>query len=281
MWKPKIAAPTFLFRERLEKELPEILKQYAQIGFDGVEFVGFCGWDKNDIRDMLREYSLLPAGNNLPVYEIMENMEEIIAVHKELGFYSLTAGNLREEHLPGGEYFGETVEWYTRIGKMCRDQGIKFLYHNHDFEVRKTVDGKAYLDILLESISEEYLMLQPDLGWLQIGGADPVSYLQTYRNRCPVVHVKDFFAVDIDKIGNPFDLKGERGGEERGFFEFRPTGYGISNVPAQLSYIKACAPEWLVTCQDCGYERDSFEDLKMGLDYLKGLLRISNFTGQY
>lgn len=274
MWQPKIAAPTFLFRDRAEKELPEILKRYAEIGFDGVEFTGFFGWGKEDIQRMLREYSLQPAGNNLPIYDIMEHMEEVIAVHKELGFYSLTAGNLREEHLPGGQYFGETVEWYTRLGNACREQGIKLLYHNHDFELRKKADGKPYLDILLESVPEESLMLQPDLGWMQIGGGDPIFYLKTYQNRCPVIHVKDFFAEDMDKIGNPFDLEGKRGGKERGYFEFRPTGFGISNVPAQLPYIKACRPEWLVTCQDCGYERDSFQDLEMGLEYVKGLLRI-------
>ena len=62
MWQPKIAAPTFLFRDRAEKELPEILKRYAEIGFDGVEFTGFFGWGKEDIQRMLREYSLQPAG---------------------------------------------------------------------------------------------------------------------------------------------------------------------------------------------------------------------------
>lgn len=274
MWKPKIAAPTFLFRDRLKEDLPKILEQYAQIGFDGVEFVGFCGWDKKEIKKMLLEYSLTPAGDNLPVYDIMDNMKDVVAVHEELGFYSLTAGSLRKEHLPGGEYFRETVEWFTRLGKECNAHGLKLLYHNHDFELREKINGKAHLDILMESVPHEYLLLQPDLGWMQIGGADPVSYLQTYQDRCPVVHVKDFFATDIDKIGNPFDLEGKRGGEERGFFEFRPTGYGISNIAAQFPYIKACSPKWLVTCQDTGYERNSFEDLRMGLEYVKKLCKL-------
>ena len=279
MWQPKIASPTFLFRERAPKELPEILEKISRIGFDGVEFTGFFGWDKEEIRKMLKEYSLLPAGNNLPIYDIMENMDEVIAVHKDLGFYSLTAGNLRKEHLPGGEYFRETVEWFTRLGGACREAGLKFLYHNHDFELRNKVDGMEQLTILLEVIPKESLSLQPDLGWMQIGGGDPIAYLRTYQDRCPVIHVKDFFALDMDKIGDPFDLEGKRGGRERGFFEFRPTGYGISNIPAQLPYIKSCRPDWLVTCQDCSYERDSFQDLEMGLCYLKGLLNIQRPDG--
>ncbi|MCI8638318.1 MAG: sugar phosphate isomerase/epimerase [Coprococcus sp.] len=274
MWKPKIAAPTFLFRDKLEKEMPKILEQYAQIGFDGVEFVGFGGWDKKEIKKMLLEYSLTPAGNNLSLYDIMDNLKDVVAVHEELGFYSLTAGSLRKEHLPGGEYFGETVEWFTKLGKECSAHGLKLLYHNHDFELREKINGKTHLDILMDSIPTEFLLLQPDLGWMQIGGADPVSYLQRYQNRCPFVHVKDFFATDMEKIGNPFDLEGKRGGAERGFFEFRPTGYGISNIASQLPYIKACNPEWLVTCQDTGYERNSFEDLRLGLEYVKKLCQL-------
>lgn len=276
MGKPYIAAPTFLFRERAPRELPEILRQYRRIGFDGVEFAGFFGWSKEDIKEMLRENGLRAAGNNLPIYDVMEHMEETLETHAKLGFPSLTVGNLKEEHLPGGERFSEMVEWLCRLGEACEKYGLLLLYHNHDFELRRLAEGRPMLEVLLSAVPERWLKLQPDLGWMQIGGGDPIVYLKTYKDRCPSIHVKDFYAEDMDRIGNPFDLEGKKGGENRGYFEFRPAGYGISGIAAQMAYIRECCPQWLVTCHDCSYERDPFLDLELGYNYINRLWDIQS-----
>lgn len=267
---PKIASPTFLFREEAPKELPDILPRLAQIGFDGVELCTFFGWDVSEIRRMLTETGLAAAGDNWPVYELMEHPEEVVAWHREIGCWSLTPSHFREEHLPGGECFEEAKEWLARLGALCRAAGIRLLYHNHFGELRrKTEDGTEILEALMDSVPAEDLSLQPDLGWMQIGGGDPIRYLKKYKDRCPMVHFKDFYASDMALIGDPFDLEGRRGGPARGHFEFRPTGYGISNIAEQVPYVLACGAEWVVTCQDTVYGRSRYDDLALGLACLK------------
>lgn len=275
MYRPNIACPTYIFRESAPTKLPEILQQVSALGFDGVELCGFFGWSPDEVDRMLKENNLKPAGDNMPIYDIMENMEDIVEQHRKLGFFSFTAGNFREEHLPGGEYFGEAVEWMKKLGAACKEAGIRYLYHNHAKEFQTPAgEGKNQMDVILETLPADVLGFQPDLGWMQIGGADPIAYLKKYVNRCPMIHVKDFFATDQKLIGDPFDLEGKRGSEERGLFEFRPTGYGISNIPSQMPYIKACHPTWVVTCQDTHYDRDAFGDLAMGLAYMNKLFAI-------
>lgn len=84
--------------------------------------------------------------------------------------------------------------------------------------------------------------------------------------------MKDYYADDTTKIGNVADLNSQKGDENHSFFEFRPIGYGISNTPALMKRVLACNPEWLVADHDLSYERDSYFDLKISLDFLKNLL---------
>ena len=52
--------------------------------------------------------------------------------------------------------------------------GLEYGYHNHDFEL-KLVDGTPALDLLLERVSPEYLFAEFDLGWIHMGGGQPVD----------------------------------------------------------------------------------------------------------
>lgn len=277
----RIAAPTYIFRESWPREPETILNGIAQIGYAGVELAGFCGHSPARIDTALKNSGLVPAGDNVPIYELMRDPEEAVEIHRELGFFSLTAGGLRDEHLPGGDRYAETLEWMLELGALCKKAGVRFLYHNHWKELKWTVDGIPLLDRLLMDLPADALALQPDLGWMQIGGADPLTYLVRYKDRIPMVHVKDFYAEDMTLVGDPFEFVGRRGGPERGGFEFRPTGFGISNIPAQTPYIRACKPAWVVTCHDGCYGRDPIEELTLCYRYLNGLLAIHEATASF
>ena len=66
----------------------------------------------------------------------------------------------------------------------------------------------------------------------------------------------------------------QRGTAERGHFEFRPTGYGVLNLPRLMPLCLRCHPEWFVMDHDLAYERDIYSDLKLSLDYVRGLLSL-------
>jgi sugar phosphate isomerase/epimerase len=129
----------------------------------------------------------------------------------------------------------------------------------------------------MDSVPSEALSLEPDLGWMAIAGASPLEYLVRYKDRSPVLHLKDYYATlpagtaipgDIAALGN------NRGTLEQGCFEFRPTGYGIMNYPALMEPMLACNPEWIVLDHDLAYERDPYQDLQLSLDYVKALISM-------
>ena len=111
----------------------------------------------------------------------------------------------------------------------------------------------------MDDVKVGLLSLEPDLGWIQIGGGEPLYYLNKYANRCPVVHFKDFIPTEKDG------------------FLFRPTGYGVVNnavlYAKTLTFDKQ--PEWYILDHDCSYERDIYFDLKISLEYFKNLMTVS------
>jgi sugar phosphate isomerase/epimerase len=124
------------------------------------------------------------------------------------------------------------------------------MLHNHDFDMR----GEApFAERMLDAVPE--LRFEPDVGWMAVAGADPAKFLQKYRDRTPVVHLKDVLLTD-------------------GGFVFRPTGYGSVNTPRLMPFILACRPEWLMVDHDDAYGRDSYGDLALSLQYVRTLCAI-------
>ena len=151
---------------------------------------------------------------------------------------------------------------------------MRLLFHNHDGELIDRVEGKAALQYILDNTRPETLALEPDLGWMEVGGGDCAWYLATYRDRCPVIHLKDYYSSDNSKLGRVRDFVPARGGADRGHFEFRPTGYGVLNLPKLMPLCLDCEPTWFVMDHDLAYERDPYEDLKLSLDYTRALLKM-------
>ena len=146
--------------------------------------------------------------------------------------------------------------------------------HNHDHELIEKTDGQENLAYIMDHTRPETLALEPDLGWIEIGGGDAAWYLTRYRDRCPVIHLKDYYASDRSLLGRVREFVPARGGAQRGHFEFRPTGYGILDLPRLMPLCLDCQPQWLVMDHDLAYERDSFEDLRLSLEYTRSLLAM-------
>ena len=271
----RYASPTFLFRDKCPAQLGEIMTRLSEIGFDGLELFGMFGFDSEAILDFCRESGLEIVCDHIHYEEFSGDTKNVITRRTALGARYLTIDNIPEELLPGKPEFPRAVAEMERIARVCRQHGVQLLYHNHGYDLIRKIDGVPMLDIILDSTDPELLQFQPDLGWLALGGGDPGAYLEKYRSRCPVIHMKDFYAAAPTLLESPFPLGNSRGGEEYNFFEFRPSGYGIMNFPDLMPKILACRPRWITTDHDLSYERDTYDDMKRGLDYTRYLVSIS------
>lgn len=81
-------------------------------------------------------------------------------------------------------------DYMNKIGRKCKAKGLKFGYHNHDFEFRKVEDHIMY-DYMLENTDPTLVFFQMDVYWTVMGGKSPVEYFEKYPGRFEQLHIKD------------------------------------------------------------------------------------------
>ena len=246
----KLASPLFIVREECAADLFGALEKIAGIGFDGVEFLGLFGKSANEVKSKIDSLGLVSVGGHVSYGEFILNADKIISDYKTLGSGYITIGPPPDENMPGGARYAETISSMNKIGRAVRDSGMKLLFHNHAGELR-VYGEKTILEHLMDDTDPELLFLEPDLGWIKIGGGDPMYFLDKYGARSPVVHFKDCVLPKT----------------------FRPTGYGeMENVRLYEKCLTLTPrPEWYVTDHDFSYERDPFFDLKISYEYFRNL----------
>jgi sugar phosphate isomerase/epimerase len=84
----------------------------------------------------------------------------------------------------------------NKIGTEANKRGIKFGYHNHNFEFATIANtDQLYEDFLIANTDPDKVFFQLDVYWIMVGGQDPVAYLKKYPDRFKVLHIKDEYVV--------------------------------------------------------------------------------------
>lgn len=91
------------------------------------------------------------------------------------------------------EHYRELPDLLEKSSEIARKSGLRFGYHNHDFEFEPMADGLKY-DFLLRNTAPANVFMELDLYWLTKTGQDPLQYFDQYPGRFPLWHVKDLTA---------------------------------------------------------------------------------------
>lgn len=193
------------------------LKAVSDIGYEGVEFAGFCGMTAEETSSLLQKYNLEVLGAHVAEELIFDKTEETIAYHKAIGNDRII---LPWSNLKTRADVLALAEKLTNVMPKFEAAGQRLYYHNHNHEFVK--DGGEYLlDILAAEVPE--LWLELDLYWVYRGGESPAEYVEKYKNRLDLFHAKDGI--------------GERS---------TPLGEGEASVKAVIDLAKTLNVEWIV-----------------------------------
>lgn len=180
------------------------LAALAQLGFRRVEIIGSHLDDASGTRARLDAYGMSAPTGHVPL-EALRNRLDWVVEHahiigmKELYLPALPAA---ERALPAGEWRRIGAE-LGRIAETLKPNGLALGYHNHDWELRSFAEGKTALGHLFAGADGSPLTFEADLAWFVRGGADPISWMRSLRNRLTAVHVKDIAAqgTNLDEEG--------------------------------------------------------------------------------
>ncbi len=266
-----VALQLYSVRDDLAKDFAGVLHQVKAMGYDGVELSDLNGMEAKEVKALLEKEGLTALSAHVPPVELFENLEKTVAYYKEVGCRYLAFPWMPEEMRETPEVFMETVAKIAKAGAYVNEQGMTLLYHNHDFEF-KTFDGKYLLDILYDTVPEQYLKTEIDTCWVKFAGLDPADYVRKYTGRAPVVHLKDFITSGKSDVV-PYELLGKEEVEEKknNDFRFCPLGCGVQELPTVLSAVIDAGAEWVVVEQDFSEDRPPLEAVKMSREYLRSI----------
>ena len=83
------------------------------------------------------------------------------------------------------------MDVFNKCGELCKKSGMKFGYHNHDFEFSQKLNDEKIFDIMMKSMNPDLVAMQLDIGNLYNGGAVALDVMNQYPGRFEIIHIKD------------------------------------------------------------------------------------------
>jgi len=83
------------------------------------------------------------------------------------------------------------MDVFNKSGELCKKSGMKFGYHNHDFEFSTMLGSSNLYDLIMSETDPALVAQQLDMGNLYNGGANAMDVAKKYPGRFELMHVKD------------------------------------------------------------------------------------------
>ena len=185
------------------------LATIADIGYEEVELAGLYGMSAREMKALLDAAGLAATSSHHSLEEVRGGWEATLEAAVALGQRLVVVPALPVAERDG-EALRRVADDFNRAGEAARAAGLRFGYHNHDWEMRPGPDGARPIDLLLDRTDPELVDWQMDVFWVVHAGADPIAELDARAGRVTSLHVKDRTAA------------GEMADVGAGVIDFRP-----------------------------------------------------------
>ncbi|RNC65292.1 sugar phosphate isomerase/epimerase, partial [Proteiniphilum sp. X52] len=202
--KKEIYLQLYSVRDDIKADYKGTVAKVAEMGYTGVEAAGygdgrFYGLSPAEFKESIEEVGMevLSSHTARPLADSVAatNWDEVwawwdtaIQAHKEAGMkYIVNPWMPTPATLADLQAY---CEYYNQIGEKCNAAGIRFGYHNHDFEF-KEIEGQLMYDYMLNNTDPSKVFFQMDVYWVVKGGKNPVDYFNKYPGRFELLHIKD------------------------------------------------------------------------------------------
>jgi sugar phosphate isomerase/epimerase len=264
----------YMVKNELQQDTAGTLAKLAAIGYRDVEYFALPVYTATQFRKLANDAGLrCPSGH---FAFGMEDTEKLLDDAGALGAHYVISSilpahpmkNVNVETIVQGlnhlqqDDFKLMAKKANEIGKKAHERGMQFAYHNHNIEFRKFDNGETGYSIIMKETDAELVKFEADIGWMARGGADALALFNTSPMRFPLLHFKDFAAIDppVTTLGTDGQQIVELG---KGVVPFKP----------MVEAGKKFHVEYYIVDQDPPFHnKTAFEAAKIDFDYLSGLL---------
>jgi len=185
------ALQLYSVREDCARDLAGVLKEVAQMGYQGVEFAGFYDHRARDVRGMLDDNGLACAGSHTPLAHLQgDALDGTVALNKEIGNRFLIVPGMPEEYRQSLDTWKRAADVFNGIAERLAPVGMSVGAHNHTAELTP-LDGVLPWDAFFAQARNDVVM-QMDTGNARAAGADATDLLTRYPGQAATVHLKEW-----------------------------------------------------------------------------------------
>ncbi len=217
-------------REDMSKDPVGTLQQIAAIGYKNVEHANyvdrkFYGQSAAEFKKTLDDLGLkMPSGHTVMGKQHWDESKQdftdawkyTVEDAAAMGQQFVISPSLDESMRKTLDDFKRYMDVFNKSGELCKKSGMRFGYHNHDFEFSTQLEGKRLYDLILQNTDPSLVIQQMDIGNMYGAGGRPLDLIEQYPGRFVSMHVKD-------------EIKSGQGGEMGGY-ESTVLGGGIMQV---------------------------------------------------
>jgi sugar phosphate isomerase/epimerase len=203
--KGVVGLQLYSIRDDMTKDPVGSLKKLAAMGYVYVEHANyvnekFYGYPAAEFRKILNDIGLKMVSGHTGFgrnhwdetkNDFTDTWRKLVADAAVLGQKYVVSPSMDGSMYKTYDDLMKTIERFNKCGDLCKKNGMKFGYHNHDFEFRTDFNGKKMFDIIMDSIDPKKVVIQLDMGNLYNGGAIALDVVNKYPGRFENLHVKD------------------------------------------------------------------------------------------
>ena len=245
MKTPVMGIQLYTLRDFIQnkEDFDATLSRLKAMGVDTVQISAIGDFPAADQKEVLDKYGMKVCITHKGLDRMESDLDGLIAEHKIIDCDALGLGAAPGGYRETAEKVRAFIKKTADIGRVLKEHGMTFNYHNHDFEFHKLPDcDKTMMDILLEETDPELFHFIPDVAWIHYGGYDPVEILTKMKGRVKVIHFKDYV----------IDENGER--------KFVSLGKGKVDLKACYEAAKELEMPYIMYEQDCDWvDGDAFK----------------------
>jgi sugar phosphate isomerase/epimerase len=180
----------YTLRDDFPQDPKGVLKQVAGFGYKQVEsFEGpkgiFWGMTNKEFKTYMDELGMTIVSSHC---DVNKDFEKKAAEAAEIGMKYLICPWLGpQKKLDDYKKFADT---FNRKGEICKKNGIRFAYHNHDYSF-KELEGQIPQELMMNSTDPSLVDYEMDIYWVETAKAKTEDWLKKYKNRFRLCHIKD------------------------------------------------------------------------------------------
>jgi sugar phosphate isomerase/epimerase len=200
----------YCVRDDMAKDPLATLTALAKMGYTHVEHANyvdhkFYGWSAAEYKKVLDDLGLKqPSGHTVlgknhwddALKDFTDDWKKLVDDAAFMGQQYVISPWLDPSMRDTYDNLLHFMDVFNKCGELCKKSGMRFGYHNHDFEFGEALNGEKIFDLIMKNTDKDKVVLQLDMGNMFIAGALAKDVLGQYPGRYDNIHVKDMIKTE-------------------------------------------------------------------------------------